>query len=288
MKAKTVVLSLAAAFCLLTTSKTWGKVIYVDDDAPTGGDGVSWTMAYRFLQDALGKAEAWDEIRVAQGIYKPDRSSAHPDGTGDRNASFCLLDGVAIRGGFAGVAMSDPDARDVVSYETILSGDLMGDDVSVLDPCDLLTEPTRADNSSAIVKAWACSRSTILDGFTITSGYAMGPHDRVGVGAGLYLSGTTDSPCCPSIRNCTFLGNLAAGGGLWLSARHTPSLLLVRSCKMRPGTWEGRCWFRSSIPHPPCVSLTSTPVSSVVIWRGLSVVPYILGMGCLQSSIALL
>ncbi|MEN6578956.1 MAG: right-handed parallel beta-helix repeat-containing protein [Phycisphaerales bacterium] len=216
MKANGAVSILAVAVSLLATCTAWGRVIYVDDDAPTGGSGASWARAYRFLQDALAEADGSKppvEVRVAQGIYKPDRSSAHPDGTGNRHASFILLDDVAIKGGFAGIGASDPDARDIALYETVLSGDLAGDDVPVLDPCDLLTEPTRADNSSAVVKAGACSRSTILDGFTITSGNAMGPRDRVGAGAGLYLSGAVDASCCPSVVDCTFSGNRSFSGG---------------------------------------------------------------------------
>ena len=30
-----------------------GSIIYVDDDAPPGGDGLSWATAHRFLRDAL-------------------------------------------------------------------------------------------------------------------------------------------------------------------------------------------------------------------------------------------
>jgi hypothetical protein len=53
------------------------------------------------------------EIRVAQGIYRPYRSSAHPNETGDREASFQLLNGVTIRGGYAGLGMPNPNARDI-------------------------------------------------------------------------------------------------------------------------------------------------------------------------------
>jgi len=182
-----------------------GRIIYVDDDAAGAGDGTSWADACVYLQDAL--AEAADcsepvEIRVAQGVYKPDRDSAHPGGTGDRKASFHLLEGVALKGGFAGLADADPDARDVALYETVLSGDLAGDDAPVLDPCDLLTEPTRADNSRGIVTAGPCSRVAVLDGFTIRSGNITAP--RSSSGAGLFVSGG-EAPSCPSVRNCTFI-----------------------------------------------------------------------------------
>ena len=44
------------------------ETIYVDDDAPFGGDGTTWTTAYKYFQDALANAGTDDtEIRVAQG-----------------------------------------------------------------------------------------------------------------------------------------------------------------------------------------------------------------------------
>ena len=178
-------------------------VIYVDDDAVGMNDGSSWTDAFAYLQDALATVQPGDEIRVAQGIYRPDENMAFPEGTGILIASFKLLDGVAIMGGFAGVGAPDPDARDITCFETILSGDLAEDDVPVADPCDLLTEPTRSDNSFAIVTARSCSRSAILDGFTIAAGHAGG---RAGSGAGL-LFGGSDELCSPSVRNCSFIGH---------------------------------------------------------------------------------
>ncbi len=35
-----------------------GTILYVDDDAPLNGDGLSWDTAFRFLQDALADAAA--------------------------------------------------------------------------------------------------------------------------------------------------------------------------------------------------------------------------------------
>jgi hypothetical protein len=65
-----------------------GKVIYVDDDAVGANDGSSWAEAFACLQDALAVASRGDEIRVAQGVYTPDRGA---DVTaGDREAMFCL------------------------------------------------------------------------------------------------------------------------------------------------------------------------------------------------------
>jgi hypothetical protein len=78
-----------------------GRIIYVDDDAGGLGDGSSWINAYRYLQDALtyaNSAEKPIEIRVAQGIYKPDHGMGQT--LDDREATFQLIDGVTIKGGY--------------------------------------------------------------------------------------------------------------------------------------------------------------------------------------------
>ena len=118
------------AILLLSSIAHGGGLLFVDDDAPPGGDGKGWDTAYRFLADALvaaGKGQV-GEIRVAQGVYQPDRDEANPDGTGDREATFQLINGLALLGGYAGIGAKDPDARDIELYETILSGDLLGND----------------------------------------------------------------------------------------------------------------------------------------------------------------
>lgn len=82
-----------------------GKIVFVDADAPGANNGSSWTDAYNYLQDGLADADSAPkpiEIRVAEGIYTPDRNSAEPNGSGDRTATFQLKNGIAIKGGYAG------------------------------------------------------------------------------------------------------------------------------------------------------------------------------------------
>ncbi|UCF42370.1 MAG: right-handed parallel beta-helix repeat-containing protein [Planctomycetota bacterium] len=105
-------------------------MIYVDADADGANDGSSWGNAYNYLQDGLAEANSLGvpaEIWVAASIYTPDSNSADPDGSGDRTATFQLINGVAIYGGFAGGGGIWED-RDPNLYETILSGDLYGND----------------------------------------------------------------------------------------------------------------------------------------------------------------
>ena len=183
-----------------------GDVIYVDDDANVGGDGQTWETAYKYLQDALDDALTDDQIWVAEGTYKPDDDDAnHPDGTGDREATFQLINGVGIYGGFAGSedpCTFDLGELDFVTNETILSGDLDGNDVDVNDPCDLQTEPTRGENSYHVVTGSYTDANTVLDGFTITGGNATDDDGGRAKGDGATETGTgQDSERSPGRRD---------------------------------------------------------------------------------------
>jgi len=200
-----------------------GKVIYVDANAPEADDGTNWENAYNFLQDALADANSSEkpvEIRVAQGVYAPDSNSAVPDGTGDPNATFQLINCVTLKGGYAGFDDPDPNAQDIELYETILTGDLDDNDVDVNDPYDLLTEPTRADNAYHVVTGNGTDPNAILDCFTITAGSANGYHLDVKVNGG----GMFNYPGSPTVTNCTFSENFARnlGGGMFNSNGSSP------------------------------------------------------------------
>jgi len=192
-----------------------GETIYIDADANGSGDGSSWTNAFNYLQDALADANSnpdINEIRVAQGVYKPDANSANPSGSFERTATFQLINGVSIYGGYAGFNEPDPNARDIQVYETILSGDLDGNDIDVNDPFDLFNEPTRGENSYHVVTSNGTNETAIMDGFTIKDGHAYDgstmPNDR---GGGMY----NDSGR-PIVTNCTFSANAAyRGGGMY-------------------------------------------------------------------------
>ena len=203
--------------CLGVASTCPAKVIHVDGDAAGANDGSSWADAYNYLQDALADANASPkpvEIRVAHSIYRPDEDMLHPDGTGDREATFRLIDGVTLKGGYAGFGEPNPNAWDVELYKTILSGDLNGNDVEVPDPCDLLHGASRADNSYHILTGSETDGTAILDGFTIRGGNADGPWNIYGGpddGGGMLNSGGS-----PFVLNCVFIENSAqAGGGMY-------------------------------------------------------------------------
>jgi hypothetical protein len=182
--------------------------IYVDANATGGNNGYSWPDAFTNLQDALKTAKDFNcnEIRVAQGIYWPDINSAHPNGTANRQATFQLINGVTIYGGFP-VGGGTLEGRNPAAYATILSGDLLGNDREVNEPCDLLNDPCRADNSFHVVTGSGTNQTAILDGFTITDGDANGnsPYDS---GGGMYNNNGS-----PIVKNCKFIKNAAQYGG---------------------------------------------------------------------------
>ncbi|MHC4676829.1 MAG: LamG-like jellyroll fold domain-containing protein, partial [Planctomycetota bacterium] len=196
-------------------SFTIHNVYYVDANATGANDGSNWDDAFIDLQDALTTAQDSDHIWVAQGTYTPSQLT---DPNDLRTATFELIEGVAIYGGFAGGETS-LSQRDWEAYETILSGDLDGNDVEVLDPCALLTEPTRAENSYHVVTGNGTGARAVLDGFTITGGNATGniPATR---GGGMYCDYSS-----PTVTNCTFSGNSAIhGGGMFSSNSSSPTV----------------------------------------------------------------
>lgn len=58
----------ALTTALIASSATAGTVVRVDNDAPVLGEGLTWSTAYRFLQDALAAVPSGTEIRVAEGV----------------------------------------------------------------------------------------------------------------------------------------------------------------------------------------------------------------------------
>jgi len=190
-----------------------GGVIYVDASAPLGGDGQSWATAKRYLVDGIAAADASgvDEVRVAQGVYKPDQKEVDPP-IGDRTVSFVLHDGLTLRGGYAGLSGSDPDAWDPWTFTTVLSGDLLGDD----------GQPGGgiSDNSLRIVHIE--SVAVVLSGFTITGGNANG------TGTSALGSAIRAADASFVIEHCRIVGNRSGRFGVvWLQATGESA---VRDC----------------------------------------------------------
>ena len=84
---------------VICCSAAVGKTIYVDENTPDSNDGSSWGKAYAELQSALDVAAYGDQIRVADGTYLPDYNVVTETHTGEREAAFALISGIAIYGG---------------------------------------------------------------------------------------------------------------------------------------------------------------------------------------------
>jgi hypothetical protein len=210
LKRSITVLLVISAIFIIQKGMADTQQIFVDADAPGIQDGSSWTNAFHYLQDALSIAQSGNVIRVAQGIYTPDRGLGITPG--NRSAAFHLINGVILEGGYAGYGEVNPDARDISVYETILSGDLSSNDVAAADPADLLTELSRVENSYQVVICDETVETTILDGLTIADGNANNESGTYpnwqNSGGGMYNykgSGT--------IRSCTLCNNTAVSGG---------------------------------------------------------------------------
>jgi hypothetical protein len=205
---RTLKTSLVTSLFLLAIVSTAGaKIIYIDADAIGANDGSSWADSYLCLQTALADAQSGDEIRLAQGIHKPDQSVMTGRGgtpvigsSRDRFATFELKNGVAIKGGYAGCSEPDPDARDIEVYKTVLSGDLLGDDGQGFANND--------ENSYHIITGSGTNDTAVLDGFTITAGNANGSSHAIDGGGGMYNRNSS-----PTLTNCIFYGNSAYFGG---------------------------------------------------------------------------
>ena len=197
------------------------KVIYVDGSAADSNNGSSWVKAYNCLQDALADANTADkpvEIRVAQGTYTPDRGRGIEKG--DRDAAFRLVGGVTLMGGYAGLGGTDPNERDPAKYVSLLSGDLDGDDVPVLNPKQLLDDSTHLDNSRRVLKISAGDSNetgALVSGFAVASAHnniESGDMTSEG-GAGIFIqSGIVSIVDCNVSDNST----CSVGGGVYARA----------------------------------------------------------------------
>jgi hypothetical protein len=189
------------------------SVWYVNDDALGSNDGRSWSNAFTDLQSALNVAQSGDQVWVASGTYKPTSGL-------DRTASFVLVGGVALYGGFSG-SESVLNQRDYTRNQTILSGEL--------------GVPGSADNSYHVV---VCTTEATLDGFVITGGNGDGPAPN-DTGGGLY-----QRMGAISVSNVTFTGNAAIyGGGMSLEdggrATLTNTSFVRNSAQVYGGVWAG-------------------------------------------------
>ncbi|MDY7108301.1 MAG: hypothetical protein SYC29_06655 [Planctomycetota bacterium] len=243
------------AFSRDAVAQPAAPTVHVDGNVNNPGQGDDWGEghAYKYLQDGLSKAawyvdpdgggydsaEVW--VAAAEDPYRPSA-------TVDRDASFHLVNGIELYGGFAGHEAELND-RNIFQNITILSGDLEDDDDQpngdMLDNCYHVI-------TTAVLGVVDCR----IDGFVIQAGNADGTsltdpesdsgggmlaacktiaivnctfkdnlagctdpfEDRTkGHGAALYIKAPPGTPAepvpGPEIVDCTFLNNTALWGG---------------------------------------------------------------------------
>ena len=201
---------------ILLPSSLCARVIFVNIDAPCSADcnGVTWTTAFKDLQQAIAVASENDEIWVAQGTYLPHSTS--------RQTSFYLSKDVVLLGGFRGNE-AKKDRRNPKKYLTVLSGDI-GE------------EGNPMDNSYAILLTVNLSTATLIDGFTISDGNANHMenlvHENGGGWVNMAFDGATSSP---TVRNCIFENNRAIGNGgaFYNDGKLATCSPLVKDCVFR-------------------------------------------------------
>jgi hypothetical protein len=170
------------------------SVIYVSRSATGSNNGTSWADAFTSLETALDAAQPSDEIWVAAGVYTPTKRLVPSD---PRSATFELRSGVALYGGFIGVETSQTE-RDWKAHPVILSGDISETNVIT-------------DNVYHVVYSSNVVSATVLDGFTVTRGYADGSIVLQQIGGGMYNAGGSQT-----IRHSVFSHNYAVfGGGMY-------------------------------------------------------------------------
>ncbi|MCC5943022.1 MAG: T9SS type A sorting domain-containing protein [Balneolaceae bacterium] len=218
-----------------------GNIVYVSQGVDTEAEGYnasgnSWANALPKLRDALDWAQDWDvdengtlQIWVAKGLYTPvDPADPENVTTEERQATFHLIDGVELYGGFAGNETS-LENRDWETNLTILSGDIDGNDLPFDPDADSDGDPDThsqtdhivGDNSNNVVTGLGTDETAIIDGFTITSGLAARGDQYQYSGGGMFIEAGS-----PTLRNIIFSGNYAIfnGGGMYNSQNSNPSL----------------------------------------------------------------
>jgi len=231
---------------------------YVNQNATGTGMGNTWANAFTDLQKGLIVIDN-QEVWVAAGIYKPH--------VNDRTMTFDIsTPNVSIYGGFVGNENQLSD-RILGSNETVLSGDLLDNDVNIDNFPDNYANPTRnIDNSYNVFKILNGGENLLLDGLTFSdahnnfsstaTGGAIVKFNRInqltlvnciikdnvsrnenaGLLAEFFIVGAPTSRASLSIDNCKFINNMSRGGsGIYSRVRSNSYLDITVSNSLFDG-----------------------------------------------------
>ncbi|MGB0981338.1 MAG: LamG-like jellyroll fold domain-containing protein [Winogradskyella sp.] len=196
--------------------------LYVDETATGANNGDSWVNAFTNLQNAITQATDGDEIWIAGGTYKPHSSL--------RAEYFNITKpDLSIYGGFAGTETQLSD-RVLGANETILSGDLVGDDSPLIENHNQNNgNSNRYNNSVNIIKITASGNNLLLDGVTVANA-----HNNIGTrGAALIKE---KSVAKLTLKNCVFKQNFGHIGAAGIEteftlATGTQGELIIENCE---------------------------------------------------------
>ncbi len=210
------------AISLLLAPAASAQTFHVDRNASGPlHDGLSWCGAFIELHEALALATPGTMIKVADGLYFPDRTGLDDP----REATFTITAGITVAGAYAGCGAPDPDARSPLLYVTELSGDFDQDDVNGLFD----------ENAYQVISASTATSLSTLGGLVIVGGVNQG-----GTGGGIMSLGGR-----LALVACTLRGNRAwRGGGVYCEG----GLLHLIACRFidNHATGEGGATFNFS------------------------------------------
>ncbi|MCA9441051.1 MAG: hypothetical protein KC964_09620, partial [Candidatus Omnitrophica bacterium] len=156
--------TLTPTFTPTPTSTPMPKVIYVDSEAPEGGDGTSWANACRSVEVAVEGANFGDSVWVREGDYLEDQ--------------ILLMESIQVLGGFRREGKGDLSSRDPILSPSLIRA-------------KQTREPTLYIRSE--------EGPFKVDGFVIEGG---GDREQIG-GGGIYIAVTEGELANVTIRDCT-------------------------------------------------------------------------------------
>lgn len=172
-------------------------ILYVNINAPDGGDGYSWATALNRLDYAIARSTSETEIWVSAGVYPAS------------NGSFSLTGNVKLYGGFAGWETAR-EQRDWQGNPTILSGEntrtvvsASTDANSILDGFYVRDGAAREGGGMSIKKA----KDILIRNVTFEGNVAESK------GGGVYISGTIPETASVKFVNVEFKDNSSFHGG---------------------------------------------------------------------------
>lgn len=215
---------------------------HVDGNANGTQSGLSFADAFDTLQQALSVAQSGDTIEVGQGRYSV--------GGSDRNATFNLISGLTLKGGYQGEFGGGGDPESAAGAKSQLDGD-----IGVIN--------NEADNAYHVVTASGVT-GVSLDGFVILDGNADEASVSNTFGGGLFCTNST-----LTLTNCIFRLNMATptggnpgeGGGAYF-VNSTVTQTGVSYQNNGSGYGGGYCAAQSLITSTNCTFLSNSGSNS--------------------------